>query len=458
MRTKAIVTLVCVLQASVAVGPAHAAASRLLRRMVVVGDSVLAGFASGGLVKVGQPGQLQSAPAMIARRAHVKLSFPLMDRPGVPAPLQIVDANGNGQLDRGEVRRVTDDIGFRDDPGQRARNLAVPGEDMTSVFQTIDPGDIARQAVRGDVSGRDALKFLILGLPLRTESVSQITRARDLRPSFLLVWMGNNDVLGMATRTDPNAEMTSPAQFAVQFRRLLQELANTGAPMAVGNLPDPTGIPALRRAAGDVTTCRTAAGTTEPVAPDDLLSIDLDPALLPTPPCGKVLNATERAAVRAKVVAINAEIAAIIHEVELARGVAIAPVDMFTKFDDAARDGVDVNGDGTPDVTTRYLGGLFSLDGVHPSRTGNAFVANAFIDAINSRFGEGISPVNVVRVAARDPLAHSRFRPAGEPPFGLIDDSADDEVEDFFPSIFERVRLKTSDFTDELENLIDRFF
>ena len=32
--------------------------------------------------------------------------------------------------------------------------------------------------------------------------------------------------------------------------------------------------------------------------------------------------------------------------------------------------------------------GIFSLDGVHPTRTGNALIANAFIDAINTRFGE----------------------------------------------------------------------
>src|SRR5437867_6484460 len=181
-----------------------------LRRMVVVGDSRLAGFGSGGFVGVGRPGQVDSAPAFVARRAQVRLPLPFLSAPGVPPPLGIVDANGNGRLDRGEVRRTQDGLGFRAHPGKTARNLAVPGEDTRSVFQKIAAEDIAGELVTGDVNGRDVLKFLILGLPLRPEPVSQVSRARDLRPSFLLVWIGNTDVLDMATAASPR-EVTRAA-------------------------------------------------------------------------------------------------------------------------------------------------------------------------------------------------------------------------------------------------------
>src|SRR5205814_5758122 len=77
-----------------------------LRRTVVVGDSLLAGFGSGGFVGVGRPGQVDSAAAFVARRAHVRLSLPTMTRPGVPPQLVIVDDNQNGVLDAGEVRRT----------------------------------------------------------------------------------------------------------------------------------------------------------------------------------------------------------------------------------------------------------------------------------------------------------------------------------------------------------------
>jgi len=436
---------------------AGAQPSARLRRMVVVGDSLLAGFGSGGLVGTGRPGQIDSAPAFIARRAHVPLRQPLMGRPGVPAQLRIVDANRNGVLDAGEVRRTDSGLGFRSDTNHRARNLAVPGEDSASVFDTISPQGVAGEIAGGNPDGRDVLKFLILGFPLRSGSVSQITAAHDLNPSFILVWIGNNDLLDMATMTNPGAITVSPAQFGDRYRRLLGQLADTGAGMAVANLPDPTHVAALRRASTDVTSCRTPDGATHPVAADDLLSVDLDPRLLPVPPCGKVLDATERAAVRATVDAFNAQIAAAVQETSAARGVQIALVDVAGAIDGIARDGVDLNGDGTPEVTTSYLGGLFSLDGIHPTRTGNAILANVFIQAIDATFGETIPQVNVARVAARDPLAHSRFRPAGEPPFGLINDD-DDELESFFTNIYDDIARNADDLRDHLKDFFGNLF
>src|SRR5215470_4833593 len=111
-----------------------------LRRLVVVGDSLLAGFSSGGFVARGHAGQVDSAPAFVARRAGVSLAQPLMGSPGVPPQLVIDDANRNGRLDPGEVHRTATSIGFRSQPIRVVRNLAVPGEDTQSVFDEIGPG------------------------------------------------------------------------------------------------------------------------------------------------------------------------------------------------------------------------------------------------------------------------------------------------------------------------------
>jgi lysophospholipase L1-like esterase len=416
---------VCALSASAA---SAGAPSHRLRRLVVVGDSLLAGFGSGALVERGGPGQVDSAPAFIARRARVSLSLPAIQRPGIPSQLVIRDANHNRRLDPGEVGRPDSDIGFRRKRGTRARNLAVPGEDMRSVFDGISPAGLAGRLISGqDVEGRDILKLLVLGFPLDAHEVSQPSLARDLHPSFVLVWIGNNDVLGMATDTDPSAVTMPQAEFASRYRRLLEAIADGGpSGMAVANLPDVTKVAALRRAAGEVTSCRTAAGGTAPVAPDDLLSIDLDRRLLPTPPCSKVLDASERGQIQATVASLNGAIADAAAAVEHERGIPIVVIDTFALFDRIAAEGVDLNGDGTPELGTGYLGGVFSLDGVHPTRTGNALVANAFIDAIDERFGETIPRVNVAAVASHDRLAHSRFRPVGEPPFGVIAGDADD--------------------------------
>jgi osmotically-inducible protein OsmY len=437
-------------------GNVHAGVFRL-RRIVVVGDSLLAGFGSGGFVRVGRPGQVDSIPAFVARRAHVRLPLPFISQPGVPPPLRIVDANSNGRLDRGEVRRTQGGLGFRSDPDKIVRNLAVPGEDTQSLFEKIAPQDIASELITGDVKGRDVLKFLILGLPLRLASVSQLSRARALHPSFLLVWIGNNDVLDMATNTNPDAVTLTPAEFGSRFHALLDALADTQVGMAVANLPDPTGIAALRRAAGEVTSCRKVDGTIAPVVADDLLSIDLDPAELPTPPCAKVLNATQRAAVGTKVSAFNEQIAAAIADTEQTRGIPIAPVDIFTTFAEIGANGVDLNGDGAPDLTTHYLGGIFSLDGIHPTRTGNALVANTFIDAINTRFVEAISHVDVARIAAHDPLAHSAFRPLGEVPFGLIGESEGDDLDSFFTKTFADIGNNINDIRNRIEDIFSGF-
>ncbi len=433
--------------------PADAAVrSVLLRRTVVVGDSILAGFGNGGLVERGQMGQQNSAPAIIARRARVKLPQPLMEGPGVPPPYRIFDDNRNGLLEPGEVRRRTDGIGFRSDPDRDVRNLAVPGESVSSVFERIDSEGFAGDLVTGDADGREIMKFLILGLPLQDDDVSQVTAARDARPSFIMLWLGNNDVLDLATRTNPAGAELTPAEFGTQYRRLLNALADNGVPMVVANIPDVTQIAALRRAGQTVTQCQRADGTIDPVPADDLLSIDLDRDLLPTPPCNKVLNADERASIRGTVAAFNAEIATAVTEVEVSRNIPIATVDVFAIFDGYATNGVDVGG---TLLTTRYLGGIFGLDGVHPTRTGHALIANAFIEAINARFGETIPLVDVVRIARRDRLVNNRFQPPGEVPFGVI---AEEEGSDLFTSAFEEIGDDIGDIGDDLADDVGDFF
>jgi lysophospholipase L1-like esterase len=453
IRLFAVASILCGIGATAQ--PAGAARAYLLRRTVVVGDSILAGFGNGGLIERGRMGQVNSAPAVIARRAHVKLPQPLMKGPGVPPPYRIDDANRNGVLEPGEVHRGSDGIGFRRDANHDVRNLAVPGESVATVFDKIDAQSFAGDLVGGNVDGRDIMKFLILGLPLRNEQVSQVTRARDSSPSFIMLWLGSNDLLDMATKTNPAAADMTPAEFGVAYRRLLNALADNGVPMVVANIPDVTEIAALRRAGQTVTQCQRADGTIDPVPPDDLLSIDLDRSLLPTPPCNMILNADERASIRATVVAFNAEIAAAIGEVETSRNVPIATVDVFATFDDFATNGVDVNGDGSLVLTTSYLGGIFGLDGVHPTRTGHALIANAFIEAINGRFGETIPLVNVARVARRDKFVNNRFKPPGEVPFGVI---AEEDGSDLFTSVFDDVAHGARDIGHDLAHDIGDFF
>ncbi len=112
-------------------------------------------------------------------------------------------------------------------------------------------------------------------------------------------------------------------------------------------------------------------------------------------PGNVVLDAGEVATIRAATRQYNLVIA-----VEaLARRAAL--VDVHGLFQCAAARGI-VAGDRR--LTTHFLGGLFSLDAVHPTRTGYAVLANAFIHAIKLRFGARIPAVDLAQVAAQDPL------------------------------------------------------
>src|SRR2546430_17585074 len=98
--------LLCSVMLAIASAPAADGRTFRLRRLVVVGDSVLAGFGSGGFVASGHPGEGDSAPAFVARRARGKLPPPLIDPPGVPPPLAVVHRNPNGPLAAREGRRT----------------------------------------------------------------------------------------------------------------------------------------------------------------------------------------------------------------------------------------------------------------------------------------------------------------------------------------------------------------
>ena len=76
-------------------------------------------------------------------------------------------------------------------------------------------------------------------------------------------------------------------------------------------------------------------------------------------------------------------------------------VDLYGLVNQLAAFGYEVNGNL---LTTQYLGGLFSLDGVHPTNTGYALMANAFISVMNRDFHALIPPIAVDQVAATDPL------------------------------------------------------
>ena len=81
-------------------------------------------------------------------------------------------------------------------------------------------------------------------------------------------------------------------------------------------------------------------------------------------------------------------------------------VDMHSFFNTLSA-GMTING---TMATTEFLGGLFGLDGAHPTNTGYALVANQFITVLNTTFTLSIPAVNVSQVAASDPYFGSNIK------------------------------------------------
>ena len=113
-----------------------------------------------------------------------------------------------------------------------------------------------------------------------------------------------------------------------------------------------------------------------------------------------VLDAGESASLQTTVDAYNASIRA------KAATYGAAVVDLNGLLRQANTTGVRFQG---TTYTTAYIkGGLFSLDGVHPTDLAYGFIANLMIDAVNAQFGAHIPEVNLSGSAT---ISASRLAP-----------------------------------------------
>jgi hypothetical protein len=96
-------------------------------------------------------------------------------------------------------------------------------------------------------------------------------------------------------------------------------------------------------------------------------------------------------------------------------------VDIYSLINDLAANGVVVGGQ---KLTTEFMGGLFSLDGIHPTNTAYAIIANEFIKTMNRSLRAGIPPVSIEQVSKTDPLifpANDHGKHTGHVEVGMAD-------------------------------------
>lgn len=369
----------------------------LLERYVAMGNSITAGFQSAG---INDSTQRRSYAAVFARQARAPYFYAALAMPGCPAPLvdNVAQTRVGDQPPTAPCAlRLQDRLPF-------LGNVAVPGARVIDALSNAAPA-----------SAPNALTSIILG------GRSQVQAMAEARPTFVSVWLGNNDVLGALTSSanpgDP-ALVTSEGDFESAYTAILDSIQAVGVKgAALFGVADVTAIPYA--SLGTVYFCLRyggcpgvpaaslpAAFTVDPDCAPAALGGSGDAVLVPwTVGVVRILQAAQGlpggidCAVDADVVLPD----------ELANlRSAVAAYNAFIRSQAAARGWAYV------DITSALLGyraagtipafpvlpaapgqsvgfgPLFSLDGVHPSTTTHRLIADSLIAAVNRTYGTSI--------------------------------------------------------------------
>ncbi|HBC57494.1 MAG TPA: hypothetical protein DCZ03_10055 [Gammaproteobacteria bacterium] len=358
-------------------------------RLVIVGDSLSAGVQNLSLNENFQP---NSYAALLAQQINTPLPLPLIAAPGVPAALTLVDPGPPPVLGQ-----EPGESPGRIDPFLQPMNISVPNLKIDEVMH-YRPDCSVDQAV-GGIRLVDVYTELVLGLPacvFGTPMYSEVEMAEALDPSFAIIWIGNNDSLWAAVLGE-TSELTRHNVFKRHYRKLVKRVRKTGAQLLIANLPDVTDIgflipaetvaaltgldlsvlgPILGIEAGDFVTLFAFEAITH------ILSGEMQGPLTGD----LVVTASEISEIQAATARFNR----VVHRV--AARYKIPVVDIRGLLSDLATNGIVVNGQL---LTTNYLGGIFSLDGFHPTNIGHAITANEFIKTINGHYNANIPLIDL---------------------------------------------------------------
>lgn len=384
-------------------------------RYVALGDSLTAGYASGGLVAHHQYG---SYPALLARQAGVPtgiqqhgFQLPIVSEPGFPPLIQLLSLQGPvigvpPGAHPGTPLNATYPAPYND--------LGVPG--FTLYDMLTKTGDIMN-LLAGNTD--NAMADLILRTPQVPGPTgdlidfSAITQAVALDPTFVTLWIGNNDILSAATAATPieGVTMTPVDIFASLYQQAVATLVQaTSADIVLINLPNATAIPFVTTVTPFVTIPGIGViqlqGSNGPVSADSYVTLLASSLIaqgygLPIPgspplPDDLTINPTTGAVTPGvilrpdEVATINGRIAAFNHIIaDTAATFGLPVLDINSRFDAIA--GGDLWVLGGLDISADFLlGGIFSYDGVHPQNIGYALVVTELVDLINDYWGASI--------------------------------------------------------------------
>ncbi|MGA9117892.1 MAG: SGNH/GDSL hydrolase family protein [Bacteroidota bacterium] len=417
-------------------GPTPGLGGNTVAKYVAIGNSITAGYQSAGLY---ESAQIYSYPNLVAqqlKKAGANLGNfeqPLWADPGTPGA-DLVHASRYEILSLGGPVIGPNPAEIAGGPKNLALarpydNLGIPGIVIASFLDTTN--------FTNNLLVPLTLRSTPGGLPN-----SIFAQTRMLNPDLVTFWLGNNDVLGYAASGGVSPSSPTPsATFAALYAQALGALraALPNARIIVANIPDVRSIPYFTTVGPQIAAVLPAgyylryqkhgntslafdstrfSESTPPLVTltgiayasligkpggkwyRDNLYPGIPPGIDTTKPFGLhpqnpwpdalVLDAGEQSTAGAAVGDFNATIAA----QAAANNAGVVDVNAF--FTNVRAHGYDIAG---IEFTADYIsGGLFSLDGVHPSDRGQAVLANLFLDAMNKKFGMSVPFVDVSSV------------------------------------------------------------
>jgi lysophospholipase L1-like esterase len=373
--------------------------NELFRTYVAMGNSITAGYQSGGIL---DSTQKESYAYYLSQAMGTQYNYRSLNAPGCVAPIANFQT---GARYRGATSSAC--AGLAPQNYRYVNNVAVPGATILD-------------ATSNNTTATNALTLLLSG------GKSQVTRMLEASPTFLTVWLGNNDVLGAASTglLTPgtvsgvsSAGMTAVNTFTTRYGLMVDSIKR--APRLQGGVlvgvVDVTNIPYLFPGAAlnnpqvkgaiDAAVGRTVAvvgchATTPALIGIQILNVlrATPAAATPTISCSKitgqtvvgdlfVVDSAERVALTTAVAGYNAFISQKATELDFAY---VDPNPLLA----AQRTGGAVPTFPNLADPVNPFGLLFSLDGVHPRRAAHKLVANALITAINTKYGTSLPSVS----------------------------------------------------------------
>ena len=363
------------------------AGGALFERYVAMGNSITAGFQSGGIDSLVQ---VVAYPVLVAAQmGGAPFYSPILRSPGCPpAYTNIFTGARVGGL-------PATFCAFRSPAIPRyLSNVAVPGAKTIDLMQNLGAGTSA-----------NALTQLMLGGRTQLEAMAAA------RPTFVSVWIGNNDVLGAAT--DPvnggdTTKVTAQPAFAAEYTPILDSIKAVGAQAILIGVANVTAIPFLSKGttyfgaklAGALPAALTVAATCAPPRGDSVLvPFPFGGALVAAAAAGqpRTLDCTETQTIQpAEFVRLKA---------------AVTGYNTLISTEATARNWAYLDPNPTLDslrtvtgqvaalptfgaaCSTNPFGAAFSCDGVHPSTATHKLIARKVVQVINAKYGSAIPAI-----------------------------------------------------------------